>query len=476
MSMRICGEILPGHPVTQTFLAADNYLSGIAVLIATYDEKKRTSSINISLRCITDTVRYIASREIKLSQVYDNSFVEVFFEPELSSAGSLYEICVCSDDSSHNNAATLYITDGDQRIKGHVACDSFAKLSDEDGIIAKLSYAPSIVSSRVPPNLEISLVTQCNLNCVHCISRETRKVARRMGPIIRDAVRSWARSGALQTAYTDFSGDIFWADARFGGELDFLISLDIPFHVDTNGTHLSLDAINKVLASKVTSINISIDAANPETYKRIRKGSPHLDTIFGNMKMLSERRYVLGRHDVPLSAAFVAMRSNIEELPEFIMKVKSAGFDAVRTIHMQAYTSDMDHESLWHDQELFNNVRESAIEVANTIGIDIFIDRPFDDRDDQIGTSFCTLPWRAAYLLGNGDVLACCVPGLRMGNLNEQSMEEIWNGQKYQALRRAVNSDNRPASCRACPFVRKTNNPLSYMPHRVIRGLDFEEA
>ena len=74
------------------------------------------------------------------------------------------------------------------------------------------------------------------------------------------------------------------------------------------------------------------------------------------------------------------------------------------------------------------------------------------------------MPWNAAYLLANGDVLACCIPGLKMGNLHEQSMEAIWNGEAYRELRRTVNSDERPSTCRACPFNREINNRLSYMP------------
>jgi radical SAM protein with 4Fe4S-binding SPASM domain len=257
-----------------------------------------------------------------------------------------------------------------------------------------------------------------------------------------------------------------WADKRFGGELDFLIGLSVPFHVDTNGTHVDLETADRLFVSKVTSINVSIDAARNETYRRIRRGAPHLDKIFEHMRILYERRALAERFDVKLSAAYVLMKSNLDELPEFVRRVHEVGFEAVRVSHLQAYTPDMDEESLWWAQKDFNKVRSEAVKQADELGIILYIDRPFQDRADRVGTSFCALPWNGAYLLGNGDVLACCVPGLRMGNLHEQSMEEIWNGPRYQELRRTVNSNERPAACMACPFHRKTNNPFSYMPHR----------
>jgi MoaA/NifB/PqqE/SkfB family radical SAM enzyme len=474
--MRICGEILPSEPVIQTFRAFEDYLCGIAILIGTYGDARRTSNLRIEIFRAHINMPVLAWREINLASVYDNSFVEVFFDPEEASRDATYVVRICSDNASHDNAATLYLSDGEERIAGHVTCKANGRINDADGILAKLTYAPPVTKESVPPNLEISLVTQCNLNCVHCISRDTRKTVGHLRRSVRDEVQAWAADGRLKTAYTDFSGDILWADQKFGGELAFFIDLDIPFHLDTNGTHLTREAADRLLASKVTSINVSIDAARSETYKRIRKGSPALDIIFDNMRTLSERRLALGRQDLKLSAAFVLMRSNIEELPDFVRRVHAVGFDTVRTIHMQAYTADMDAESLWFHQQVFNEFRLKAIETADALGVELFIDRPFDDRDNQIGTSYCTQPWKGAYLLGNGDVLACCVPGLRMGNVYEESMEAIWNGPKYRELRRTVNSNAPPPSCMACPFNRKTNNPLSYTPHHVIRGRDYSPA
>jgi sulfatase maturation enzyme AslB (radical SAM superfamily) len=231
------------------------------------------------------------------------------------------------------------------------------------------------------------------LNCVHCISRETRKSVARLPEKFRGAITRWAREGKLKTAYTDFSGDIIWADQKFGGELDFLIGLSVPFHVDTNGTHLDATVADRLFASKVTSINVSIDAADDATYRRVRRGAPPLDTIFKNMEMLVHRRSAVNGSDVKLSAAFVLMRSNVAELPEFVRRVSAAGFDAVRAIHMQAYTDDVDEESLWWDKELFNVVRRRAIKLAKDLDIELYIDREFDDRDDRWVT--CTAKrWR----------------------------------------------------------------------------------
>ncbi|KFE71966.1 radical SAM/SPASM domain-containing protein [Hyalangium minutum] len=463
--MNVCGEILPGQAILQHFVAESDHLNGVSVLVATYGDTKKTSHLRLEV-LTEDGHRLLGSRTVGLEGVYDNAFVEVFFDAQERSRGNAYVLRVTSEDASHGNAATLYLIDGPERIPGHTRCRVGEDELGAEGLFAKLSYATPTVESSVPPNLEISTVTQCNLNCVHCISRETRKQVKRLPPHMRAEISGWAREGKLRTTYADFSGDVLWADQRYGGELDFLLSLDVPFHLDTNGALLTAEVADRLLKSRITSINVSLDAAEDATYRRIRRGAPPLETVLGNMRTLVARRELHGRRDVALSTGFVLMRSNIEELPRFVELTHGAGFDTVRAIHLQAYTEDMVPESLWFHQTLFNTQRELAIEAAQRLGVTLFIDRPFCDREPQVGTSLCRMPWEAAYLLGNGDVLACCVPGLKMGNLHEQTMEEIWNGERYRELRRTVNSDQRPAACRACPFHRKTNNPLSYMPCR----------
>src|SRR5690606_32247218 len=51
----------------------------------------------------------------------------------------------------------------------------------------------------------------------------------------------------------------------------------------------------------------------------------------------------------------------------------------------------------------------------------------------------CPYPWFSFSIACNGDVVACCRDlehKTVLGNLLEQEFEEIWNGARYQQLRR----------------------------------------
>lgn len=48
----------------------------------------------------------------------------------------------------------------------------------------------------------------------------------------------------------------------------------------------------------------------------------------------------------------------------------------------------------------------------------------------------CPAPWKVFFVEANGNARPCCLISKPMGNINEQTFEEIWNGELYQELRR----------------------------------------
>ena len=68
------------------------------------------------------------------------------------------------------------------------------------------------------------------------------------------------------------------------------------------------------------------------------------------------------------------------------------------------------------------------------------------------GYRVCPYPWYTFFIAHNGDVVACCRDLEHqsvLGNLFEQELMEIWNGEKYQAMRRDL-AGKRPECQSAC--------------------------
>lgn len=76
----------------------------------------------------------------------------------------------------------------------------------------------------------------------------------------------------------------------------------------------------------------------------------------------------------------------------------------------------------------------------------------------ESGGYFCTEPWLGVLAVEtNRDVTFCpCYLQLKIGNLDEASMQEIWNSEQLVELRRDFSRGVLPEMCRdkVCPVAR----------------------
>jgi MoaA/NifB/PqqE/SkfB family radical SAM enzyme len=80
--------------------------------------------------------------------------------------------------------------------------------------------------------------------------------------------------------------------------------------------------------------------------------------------------------------------------------------------------------------------------------------RPEKERADIIKA--CQMPWTGLMAESDGRVRVCCYTSPTVGNLNTQTLEEIWNGPPVQSLRRSFLAGRPPSGCRNCPIFTKT--------------------
>src|SRR5213078_5140650 len=69
--------------------------------------------------------------------------------------------------------------------------------------------------------------------------------------------------------------------------------------------------------------------------------------------------------------------------------------------------------------------------------------------------SLCRRPWSLMYITAHGRALPCCIApfsmrgydGFTLGDATQQSLREIWNGERYRHFRTALLSDQPPPAC-----------------------------
>lgn len=329
----------------------------------------------------------------------------------------------------------------------------------------KLIHSQPHGYESLPQALLFSPVSQCNLNCTHCISRPTRAKLRFASERVWEAVRGVTRGEKFLHLATDYSGDILFDERRYPGTLARLIALDAAFNISTNATCLDDDIIDMLLASRLLEINFSIDSMDPDVYRTIRRGSLPLSEVLAKVAHFMSRKALAGKQ-VHTILSFVLMRSNAATLKPALAFAREHGIDHMNVVPLLAFTEDMVDEIFVWDKAAYAALHHELSTEAARLGVALAMQPPTERwRHDDIHTP-CEVSFATAAITGNGDVMACCMPGTVIGNLNEQSLDEIWNGPEFAAFRMRVNTPNPPAPCRNCGMARVPNNRKAYAPVR----------
>lgn len=99
----------------------------------------------------------------------------------------------------------------------------------------------------------------------------------------------------------------------------------------------------------------------------------------------------------------------------------------------------------------------------------------YDPVKPKVSPTVCVVPWMHLNFEPSGRVMPCCLTSTHnyeSGNLNEQTIEEIWNSPNQRALRKEMIEGKRPEICRKC-FDREDVTSES---GRVFHNKEFPEV
>jgi radical SAM protein with 4Fe4S-binding SPASM domain len=69
---------------------------------------------------------------------------------------------------------------------------------------------------------------------------------------------------------------------------------------------------------------------------------------------------------------------------------------------------------------------------------------------------FCILPWVHLHISQSGKVHPCCNNNRHLGNVQEQTIKEIWNGEQFKQLRSQFEADTPDKRCSHCYNIEKS--------------------
>lgn len=233
----------------------------------------------------------------------------------------------------------------------------------------------------------------------------------------------------------------------------------------TNGTLITPERAH-MIADKFEKIGISIDSPDPDVYKTIRIGSK-LPLVAGNIKNISslKSRKGLGRADRPvIYLNFIIIERTYRDLPNMVQFAGDVGAQVI-TLQVPLENSYRD-ENIFTDEiktgeyielhrEASRKAAEQGIRIQDRTRNTIMKNMPhFSDRLEFVENvamdrwpGCCRLPWEELYINESGDVTVCCTSRTVVGNVNEQSIADIWNSAEMQALRKRIMKGNYSKDC-----------------------------
>ncbi len=289
------------------------------------------------------------------------------------------------------------------------------------------------VNIGMPWSYSIEPCDICNLKCKECVSG-LGVIRRRRGRIDMDEYRMAVDSIApyAMNLFLYFQGEPtlhkdFAEMARYAHEKGIFTA------TSTNGHYLDTQTSERIVASGIDKIIVSLDGYDQETYSSYRVGGDFAQVVTGIRTLADAKRRLNSQ-------------TPIIEAQTLVTKINEKGLDAVRKIALEAGA----------DRHVLKTMQIENDEDFETFKTTIDRYSRYDDQNrlkNPVG--FCKRIINSAVITIDMDVLPCCYDkdaSLKLGNLRESPLRKILKSPQARKIISTIESDraSRPAICQNC--------------------------
>lgn len=237
---------------------------------------------------------------------------------------------------------------------------------------------------------------------------------------------------------------------------------------NTNGTLLNRRKGAELIEAGLDELRVSLDAAEPAAFKMVR-GRDMFDGIVANLRAFTAQQKELGIATPHVSLWLTGLKETVAQLPAFLKLANDIG---IPEVYLQRLVYFPEGQSLARaESSLFEHLTGGeerqileAEELAKTLGVKFNASGATEPKtslkrkDSDRPWSLCRRPWTLMYFTAHGRALPCCIAPFSMrgynsftlGNATQQTLREIWNGEKYQEFRRGLLGTAPPKPCQSC--------------------------
>ncbi len=300
--------------------------------------------------------------------------------------------------------------------------------------VSRLSGKP--IQWGSPFNVSIEPTTTCNLGCPECPSG-LKSFTRPTGNLDYGFYKKTVDEigDRLLYLYFYFQGEPYM-HPKFLELVRYASSKKIYTVTSTNGHFLTARKARETVESGLDRILISIDGTTQESYEQYRKGG-NLEKVLEGAKNLVKAKKEMNSRTPHIVFQFLIVKPNEHQIEEVKRLGKEIGVDEVKLKTAQLYDFEQGNE-LMPENNTYSRYKlvNGKYQIKNKL------------------LNHCWKLWHSTVITWDGKVVPCCFDKdaqHQLGNLNETSFKEIWQGHAFNGFRsRLLQSRKQIDICTNC--------------------------
>jgi len=304
-------------------------------------------------------------------------------------------------------------------------------------------------------SLYLYLTDYCNLCCSHCWISPKYSQNHQKGIPLASLKKAILEAKPLGLQSVKLTGGEPFLYEDISDLLAFLASEQISILIETNGTLIDNEMVERLKSCDLDQLSVSLDASTEAIHDAIRG-------VKGSFKNTVEGLELLSKHGLPFQIIMTLQRCNQQDIPGVIRLSESLGAGSLKINPLIPWgrgKEEIDGKRGLELEELLRLYRMVEKRDFLKNDLEVLFDLPVAFRSienlKRTGINECRI-LNILGILGNGDISICgigqTVHELRMGNLVRDSIGEIWQNSPILKDLRASLPGRLKGICRHCIF------------------------
>ncbi len=317
---------------------------------------------------------------------------------------------------------------------------------------------------ETPLVVSYTITKACNLRCFHCHVSAAEAMANELS--LEEATQAIDEMAELGTQAIIFSGGEPLLRKDFVLALaEYCIDLGILPAMLTNGVLLNSRVAWELKEAGILAVGLPIDSINPEIHDKLRNVPGSFDKALKAIDVCLDV-------DLEVVVTTMALKSTFEEIPKRINFIANLGVDEVAVYDLvpvgrgknmieEAMTQEQRFKTVQHLQRLQEQTEmvftmSGGQPLYPEVALQMHKNRGTDSKDlllkqfwvhNPVG---CHAGISYFSLRPNGDVYPCTFLPIKVGNIREQSLRDIW--WNSEILKRLRDRQLMKGACGECEF------------------------